>query len=172
MIPLFAFERRWVLAILDTIFPGPSRGGFLPLGAADLDVDAYFDDIFGHVPLESALGLRAAIWFLALSPLFVVRRFTTFSGLSEEERERVYLELSSSRVYVVRSLVIALKAIGSLLYCANEAVRPRILGTTQDPDATSATLVPLRVLGGRKLETGDAQVEKIEKIEEKQAASA
>jgi hypothetical protein len=139
MIPLTSFERRWVRAILDTIFPRANRGA-LPLGAVDLDIDGFFDGLFAQAPFESSLGLRAAIWFLALAPLFVIGRFATFAGLTVEDRERVYLKLAASRIYVVRSLVIALKAIGSLLYCGDPTVRGRILA----PVPEKAALLTLR----------------------------
>lgn len=126
MMPLTSFERRWVRAIFDTIFPGPARGA-LPMGAAEMDVDGFFDEMFEQAPFESCLGLRAAIWILALAPLFVLARAATFAKLAASDRERVYLELAASRIYVVRSLVIALKAIGSLLYCGNAVVRSHIL---------------------------------------------
>jgi hypothetical protein len=141
MIPLIELERQWVRAIFDTLFPGPPHGE-LPLGAKDLDVDGFFDGIFAQAPFESALGLRVAIWLLGLAPLFVIGRFTTFDGLGVEERERVYLTMAASRVYVVRSLVIALKAIGSLLYCGDETVRGRIL--LPAPKRAAAPLVTLR----------------------------
>jgi len=140
MSPLLSFERRWIRAILDTIFPGGARGA-LPLGATDLDVDRFFDELFAQAPFESSLGLRAAIWFLGIAPLFVIARFSTFAGLSVEDRERVYLKLAASRIYVVRSLVIALKAIGSLLYCGDPTVRAGILA----PVPEKAQLLTLRV---------------------------
>lgn len=126
MKPLTSFERRWLRAILDTIFPSSDRGA-LPLGAADLDIDGFFDELFAQAPFESSLGLRVAIWILALAPLFVIAKPRSFAGLSVEDRERVYSKLAASRIYVVRSLVIALKAIGSLLYCGDPTVRGRIL---------------------------------------------
>src|SRR5258706_2747986 len=141
MIPLASFERRWVRAVWDTIFRGADRGAS-PLGATDLDVDGFLDELFAQAPFESSLGLRAAIWFLAMAPLFVIGRFATFEGLALEDRERVYLKLAASRVYVVRSLVIALKAIGSLLYCGDATVRGRILA----PVPEKARLTQIRTV--------------------------
>jgi hypothetical protein len=141
MMPLMSFERRWLRAILDTIFPGKERG-VLPLGATDLDVDGFFDGLFAQAPFESSLGLRVAIWILGLAPLFVLGKPRSFAGLGIEDRERLYLKLAASRVYVVRSLVIALKAIGSLLYCGDPTVRGRILA----PVPEKAQLTQIRTV--------------------------
>ena len=127
MSTLRPIERRWARSMFETIFPGPPRGE-LPVGIGDLELDRFLDQTFAVIPFESAVGLRVTIWIVALSPLFVIGRLRTLEGLAAEERERVLTRLLASRVYFVRQLVLALKAIGSLLYCGDRALRKQILG--------------------------------------------
>jgi len=122
-VPLAPFERRWAHAALDTLFPRPDRGA-LPLGIEDMEVDAFLDETLMHVPLESALGLRLAFWIVGLAPLFVIGRFATISSLAPDDRLRVMDALSGSSVYVLRSMIVMIKAIASLFYCGDRRVRP------------------------------------------------
>jgi hypothetical protein len=141
---LTRFERRWAHACFDTIFPGPDRGP-LPLGICDMELDHFLDDTFREVPFEAALGLRLAVWFLALAPLFVIGRLATIASLSPVDRERVLLAIGASSVYAVRATVVALKAIGALFYCGDGRVRHYMMGRAALPGASG--VVPLRVRG-------------------------
>jgi hypothetical protein len=123
---LMPFERRWAHAAFDTIFPGKDRG-VLPLGICDLDLDGFIDQTLNGVPLEAALGLRAAFWLVGLAPLFVLRRFATIASLSPEDRMRVVAKMNASPVYVVRAFIIMLKGLGALFYCGDRRVRARIV---------------------------------------------
>ena len=125
---LTRFERRWAHAAFETIFPGPERGS-LPLGIQDMGLDAFLDETLTSLPFESAIGLRLAVWVIALAPLFVLRRFATLASLGAEERERVLGAIAGSSFYAIRSTVLALKAIGALLYCGDLRVRPLMIGT-------------------------------------------
>jgi hypothetical protein len=51
--------------------------------------------------------------------------------------------LYASPHYAIRSVVIALKAIGALLYCSDARIRPTLLGAA--PAAAPAPLVMLRM---------------------------
>jgi hypothetical protein len=134
---LMRFERRWAHAMFETIFPGPPRGA-LPVGIADMDLDGFLDETFTQIPAESMIGLRITIWVVALSPLFVLRRFRSIAGLGVDDRERLLGALLTSRIYFVRQLLLSLKAIGSLLYCGDRALRKVI---TAGPPQPSALLV-------------------------------
>jgi hypothetical protein len=120
------FEVRWATAALAAFFPEASRGS-LPIGVASLDVGGYLRDVFARVPLEPVFGLRLAIWIAGLAPLFVLGRLRTLASLDARDRERVVGALVASPIYAVRQLLIALKAIGALLYCAAPEVREKML---------------------------------------------
>jgi hypothetical protein len=132
---LTSVERRWAHATLDTLFPGPGRGA-LPLGIEGMDVDAFLDETMRRVPFEAALGLRAAFWVVALAPLFVIGRVATIASLDPSDRLRVVSAISASPVYILRSFVMMLKAMGALFYCGDARVRPSIVGVVP-PVATA-----------------------------------
>lgn len=119
------FERRWAHATLDTLFPGPDRGA-LPMGIEEMDVDGFLDQTLREVPFEAGLGLRIAFWIIGLAPLFAIGKLATIASLEPADRIRVLRAISASPVYVIRSMVMMVKAIGSLFYCGDRRVRPRM----------------------------------------------
>ena len=126
---LSRMEMRWASATLIAIFPAPAKDEAckMPLGIADLDIDGYLTGTFARIPLEPAIGLRAAIWIAALAPLFVLGRLATITGLSAAERSDLLSRLIASPIYAVRQLVIALKAVGAMLYAGAPVVRAAML---------------------------------------------
>ena len=86
-VELTRFERRAARAAFGTIFPGKDRCS-LPLGICDMDLDGYLDKTLSSVPFEPSIGLRLAIWIVALAPIFVLRRLVTIASLGVEDRER------------------------------------------------------------------------------------
>jgi hypothetical protein len=120
---LTRFETGWAQATLETIFPGSDDG---LVGVSQMDVAGFFQDVLGSVPFRAAAGLRLTLWLVALAPLFMIGRFALFASLSAADRETVLGKLMSHRSYVVRQLVMALKAVGALLYAGAPAVRLRM----------------------------------------------
>lgn len=118
------FENRWAEAALAAIFPGAKDDGLA--GIDTMNVTAFMGHVMVHLPIKAALGLRLAIWFIALAPLIVLGRMTTVAWLSPAERERVVARLSTSRVYFVRSLVLLLKTFGAFLYASDARTRARM----------------------------------------------
>jgi hypothetical protein len=142
---LTRIERHWARAVCDTIFPPRAEGGSLPLGVAEMDLDAFFDDVVAKLPPEPAIGLRIAFFALAFAPLFTIGRFATFPSLARADRERVLKVVASSQVYVVRSILIGIKAVLSLFYCGDPRVRPTIWGAEESAAPRTDDLVALRV---------------------------
>ena len=121
---------------MQTIYPGS-----LDIGLSDIramDVGKFLCELMMHLPWKAALGLRIAVWVVALAPWFVLRRLTTIAQLAPEDRERMVAILVASPSYAIRSLVLILKALGALLYAADDGVRTRMA-----PPRPS--LIPLRV---------------------------
>jgi hypothetical protein len=135
---LARFEDRWAEAAMGAIFPGSSEAGLRDIRA--MDVRGFLQQVMRCVPFQASLGLRAAVWLVALAPLFVLGRFATIAGLGLADRERVVAALVASRSYVVRSLVLILKTMGALLYAGDDAVRARMA----PPRAAPTGLVALR----------------------------
>jgi hypothetical protein len=122
---LFGFERAWARAALDAIYPAAACKA-LPQGIATSDVDGFMDDLFVHVPLMVWLGLRVAIWIVALAPIVLLRRLATITTLRPADRAVVLQRLVASQRYAVRQLVIALKATGGMLYGSTPGVRAQV----------------------------------------------
>jgi hypothetical protein len=139
---LAKFEVRWAEAALGAIFPGESEEGLA--GISGMDVRGFLGDVLRRLPLKAAVGLRLAIWLVALAPLFVLGRLATIARLGVADRERVVGVLVASRSYGVRSLVLILKTMGALLYAGDEAVRTRMLRVDRRPES-SGKLVALRL---------------------------
>lgn len=100
---LSALELRQARSIVNTIFPG----------SAPADLDAFFTETLGAVPLPAALSLRVALAVAAVSPLVVLRRPALLGSLSETERLRVLERLGRSNVYLARGSLTLLKAIAA-----------------------------------------------------------
>jgi hypothetical protein len=103
-----------------------------------MNIDGFLCELMETLPLRAALGFRLAIWLVTLAPLFVAYRFATIARLALDERERVITALVASDSYAVRSLVLVLKALGALLYAADDRVRTRV-------SPARSALVPLRI---------------------------
>ena len=121
---LSQFETAWAEAEMHAIFPGASEEGW-PTSARWTCAASSAGSCDGCW-LRAALGLRLAIWMVALAPVLVLGRLATFGSLALVDRERVLTRLAASSWYAVRSLVTLLKTMGALLYAGNQAVRARM----------------------------------------------
>jgi hypothetical protein len=119
------WERAWGEAAMQTIFPGCAADG-MP-GIAGMGLGPFIAEIMAYLPFRAALGMRVAIWLVALAPLFVLGRAVSIVRLAPPDRERVVASLAASRFYFVRSLVLILKTMGALLYGGDPAVRARTM---------------------------------------------
>jgi|HubBroStandDraft_5_1064220.scaffolds.fasta_scaffold343000_2 hypothetical protein len=135
---LSRLEMSWAVASMGAIFPGSSEAGLADIQAMDLR--GFLGQVMRVVPFQAALGLRLAVWLVALAPLFVLGRLRTIAGLSPADREKVVTRLVASRAYAIRSLVLILKTMGALLYAGDDAVRARMLV----PSTPRPALVTLR----------------------------
>jgi hypothetical protein len=142
---LTRFENEWACAALGAIFPGSSEDGLADIGG--MDVRGFLAEVMASLPFKPALGLRAAIWLVALAPLFVVGRFASLTRLGQADRERVIARLLASPSYGLRSLVMLLKTFGALLYAGDDRVRARLRPRRLSPSPSSAPrgVVPLRI---------------------------
>jgi hypothetical protein len=122
---LMAFERRWAVAAMQAIFPGSSDIGLADIRA--MDVDGFLRESLALLPWRAGLGVRLAVWLVALAPLWVLCRFATIVQLTAADRERVMTALMSSEAYAVRSLALLLKTLGALLYAGDHRVRIRLM---------------------------------------------
>lgn len=118
----WSFERRWLFVLWETILPSGTQNG-VSLGARDVGLERFLDELLAHAPARVTLGARACVWLLTFCPLFVIGRFALFPSLADEERMAVLDKLRSSDVYLVRELPILFKMLGALGYGGLPAVQ-------------------------------------------------
>jgi hypothetical protein len=118
------YERRLLLDLLVSLMP--SGDPAMPIGAADVPLGRFIDDLLDSAPLQFVAGVRACLWIVVLSPLFVLRRFSTFFGLEPGEQVQCLRKLRDNPIYVVREIPTLLKTIGCLGLCGLPHVQHRL----------------------------------------------
>lgn len=145
---LARFEVRWALAAFGAIFPSGADAK-IPLGIEALDLEGYLNDLRSRVPFRVALGLRLALWMVALAPLFVLRRAATVASLEPAARAELVSRLAQSPIYAVRQLVLLLKTVGAILFANAPEVRAVMLAPADvaAPKESGPRLIELRRKG-------------------------
>lgn len=118
---MLAFERRWVREIL---------GSFAPVGSAalspregDVDYLRAFYDLREQARPIARLGVRLALWLVALAPVWLLGRARTLPRLSLADRQALLARLLEHRVYFVREAAFLLKLTACVALFASEALR-------------------------------------------------
>jgi hypothetical protein len=122
---MFRFERRWMVRVFEAMLPAgvdPRLG----LGAAQVPMGRFVDDMLARAPLQSVMGLRAGVWILMLAPLLVLRRVRTFVGLAAAERQVVLDRVTRSNIYLVRESAHFLKIVACLGFCGLTPVQQQL----------------------------------------------
>ena len=120
---LMSFERRWAHAGLAAIYTERERG----VRVAFDQVDASLDETMLVVPWRSGMGLRLAIWMVALSPIWLLMRLGTIGSVSAADREHALGRLIYHRNYFVRQLALLFKAFGALWVFRDAGLREAVL---------------------------------------------
>jgi len=133
-VELTGFERRWAADLLSAFAPETSAdavgraaatgAGLAPL-PGEVDYLAMFDRMSAGATRLAALGLRAALWLVALAPLWQRGKLQTLSTLSVRARSHALGELLVHRFFVVRELTLLLKLCASMALFASKSVRAR-----------------------------------------------
>lgn len=109
-------------AVLDTLLPS---GGHptLGLGLFDAGFDAFYEDFEGTAQPSMVWGFKAALFAASwLSPVLILR-LPPLSRLERPDRERALEALGKSRFYLLRQLLLLLKAVCAFCYGADPRVR-------------------------------------------------
>lgn len=115
---LSSFERRWVAAIFEAVYPSDLEPRLM-VGAARAGLEPFIDDLFARGPRATLGGIRLLTWVVVLLlPLLVLARPRTFMGLKPGDRTRMFEKLSHSNVYSLREIPSLYKMLGGLGYCA------------------------------------------------------
>lgn len=112
---LFGFEKRWLLRIFDAILPSGSDER-LPVGAADLPMDRFADEVMVVAPSRVAFGVRGAIWLITFVGPFLAGRLGWFPMMNVDSRSDVLERLHHHRLYLVRELPMLFKMLVTLAY--------------------------------------------------------
>jgi len=127
------WEESWAAEVLAAFAPSSSeaRASAPPphptLAPRDGEVDyvrTWLRMLNGSTPL-AALGLRFALWMVALAPFWLWGRFTTFSKLARAERTELLSRLLRHGSHVVRELSLLLKFAAAVALLGTPSVRAR-----------------------------------------------
>ena len=129
---LLAFERRWFLTLCDAVLPSGAHDR-IAIGAADVPLDRFVDDVFARAPFQMRLGIRAATWVLTWLPLFWRLELRPFGRLSRADQVALLDGLAGSRLYVVREIPNLIKIVACMGWAGTPEVQ-RQLGVPA-PDA-------------------------------------
>jgi hypothetical protein len=125
LLRMLRFERRWLVRVFEVLLPGGADPR-IPVGAADVPMGRFVDDLLAASSLEFVAGLRICLWMLMLAPLVVLRRLRTFLGVGPSEQAIVLERLRSSDVYLFREVPMLLKTIACLGFCGLPEVQGAI----------------------------------------------
>jgi hypothetical protein len=138
------WEQSWAEAVLESFVVDNSSG--LNVAGGEVDYLAALGRMRRGGTALAAVGLRAAIWMVALAPLWVFGRCVTFGQLTSRERAELLRRLLSHRVFAVRELTLLLKLTAAMALLGTASVRARthyddsakVVKVQDDPSADSA----------------------------------
>lgn len=120
---MLLFERRWAQVILDSFAP-PEGPGLAPR-PGEVSTLAAFDTLRAGCSAPARIALRAAIWLVTFSPLWLARRAARFAALSRTDRLTLLATLLEHRVFFVREATFLLKTVACMGLLESESVRKR-----------------------------------------------
>lgn len=145
------FERKWAVDLLSAFAPNTSSTGdqqvLAPL-PGEVDYLATFDRMRVGATRVAAFGLRAALWIIALAPLWQRGRIQTLSTLSMTARSAALSSLLAHRSLIVRELALLLKLCAAMALFAAPGVRAR--SAYDDVNASPANQSGLRLKHGAR----------------------
>lgn len=109
-------------AVFDALAPArwPEHGCF-----TEIVPPGFWEDFAHAAPWYLQLGVRLAVWLLALLPLLLGPRRTLLTRLYPQERDEFMLSASRSDSFLIRQCVMTLKVVLSWAYFHQESVRSR-----------------------------------------------
>lgn len=120
---MFSFERRWALCILATFAPSESPGLAAPAG--EVDYLRAFETLRLRSTRLAGLGLRAAVWLVALSPLWLGLSLRTLPSLPGPTRLDVLARLLEHPRFAIREATFLLKLTACLALLGKDSLRAR-----------------------------------------------
>jgi hypothetical protein len=126
---MMRWEQSWAIEVLEAFAPSArdtaqSDAGLAPREGEVDYLRAYRRMHAGSTPL-AALGLRFALWMVALAPIWLLGRLITFSELARAERTELLSRLLRHTSLVVRELALLLKLTAAIALLGTPSVRER-----------------------------------------------
>lgn len=140
---MFAFEKRWLTRILEAFAPPGSKGLSPDENAVDY-VHSY-TRMVSSATLKARIGMRAAIWIVAICPMLIWGRFRLAPNLPMSERTHLLRALLSHSSFLLRELTLLMKLGASMAIFATPGMRAK---SGYDP-------VRKAVVDGREVERED-----------------
>jgi hypothetical protein len=117
------FEQNWTADVL-TAFTVDGGQGLTPR-QGEVDYLGTFGRMRRGSTALAALGLRLAIWMVALAPLWALGKLATFSTLARRERCELLGRLLVHHNFAVRELTMLLKLTAAIALLGTASVRAR-----------------------------------------------
>lgn len=108
--------------VLDTLLPSGAHPG-MTLGLFDAGFDEFYADFQRSAALSMRLGFKTALFAALWAAPLLIGRLPPLTRHDRETRERALEALGRSRVYVLRQMLLLLKAVACLCYGAHPRVR-------------------------------------------------
>ncbi len=103
----------FIVAAGDTLFPADAA---IPVSGRDADVLGYMDKWFDKLPKQQRNLMKLLFLALEQAPLIFAFKLSRFSALDHEARIKYLEGWEGSRIYLRRSLLIALRTVFSLAF--------------------------------------------------------
>ena len=92
-------------------FAGEVYAGFVPVGdGVPAETRRFLDDLWRDAPIRVALATTVGALAVQLSPPLLLRRFTVFTRLDADERERLLARWMTADAYAMRLLFYGVKS--------------------------------------------------------------
>jgi len=125
-----SFERKWAADLLGAFAPessgsAPGVASFLAPRPGEVDYLATFDLMRRRGTRLAAIGLRLAVWVLALAPMWHQRALRSVSSLSTQQRSELLSRMLVHPRFIARELALLLKLCASMALLGVPSVRAR-----------------------------------------------
>lgn len=120
---LSPLERRIAHAIFAAVFPS-GRYGDLTLGASDVDMDTFIDDVIATYPPDMSIGIKALLHLIDWGAYLTTA--SSITALPRDEAAKVFNRFYESRIYLLRQAATTLKTLGALGYLGFPEVQAQL----------------------------------------------
>jgi hypothetical protein len=124
----WAFERRWLEAIAEGLAPtgaSSDAAGRLVPAPGRADVSVTFETMRAASAPLARIGMRLALWLVALAPIWTSARARTLAGLPVPDRTARLEALLAHRRFVVREAATVLKLVVAFTLLGDPKTRAR-----------------------------------------------